>query len=136
MNSYDLFDTLTAAPDPAIPAGDQDRHFPIAENIAKVRPQDVVVSDFYDTPKATRILRDVCGLNNKLICTENGKETGAVWNTVRPDHHTGDNPRTDIASAERAGIPATLTRSLPFRFGRNLSDKSGKCPRSGGPKSE
>jgi hypothetical protein len=109
MNSWDLFDTLVAAPDPTRPAGDQDEHFAIQENIAKVRPEDVIVSDYYNPQKAEKILRNVCGLSNRLYVTEDGKGTGKIWKTVHPDHHTGDHPITDVVSAKRAGIYAQLT---------------------------
>src|ERR1051326_3923896 len=107
MKSFDLFDTLVAAPDPARPAGDQDRHFPIAENIAKVQPDDIIVSDYYDHAKAERIIREVCRLQNKFFVTEKGKASGEIWKTLRKQDyiiqsHTGDHPVTDIASAERA----------------------------------
>ena len=110
-DSWDLFDTLVAAPDPTRPAGDQDRHFPIAENIAKVQPDDIIVSDYYDREKAERIVREVCGLSNQLYVSEDGKSTGSIWSTipVKPEHHTGDHPITDILSAQRAGISATQT---------------------------
>jgi hypothetical protein len=45
VNSWDLFDTLAAGRNPEAPAGDQREHLPIAENVAKVEPDDIVISD-------------------------------------------------------------------------------------------
>jgi hypothetical protein len=106
MNSFDLFGTLIAGAACDTPDGDQEHHFTIAENIAKVQPGDIVISDYYDQAKALRLLRDVAGLSNKLIVTEDGKASGRIWQTIRPDSHLGDNPHRDVDSPRRAGISA------------------------------
>jgi hypothetical protein len=110
MHSFDLFNTLVTSRR-NLNAGEVpvDHHFAIAENIARVQPDDIVVSDYHDAAKAQRILTEVCGLSNRLICTEDGKATGAVWKDVKPEHHLGDNVYTDFDSPRRHGIRAEIT---------------------------
>lgn len=92
------------------------RHlFPIAEHCAEVGPDDVIVSDMYlPFDFVSMIVRDICGLRTqKLFLSANGKRFGTVWPIIRQERrlreHLGDNPVTDIASAQNAGIPARLT---------------------------
>ena len=110
MKTFDLFNTLATART-SLKAGEVpvEDHIPIMENIAKVHPEDLIVSDYYNPDKAQQVIRQVCGLNNKWIVTGNGKETGKVWNGITSEGHLGDNPQTDIASAQAHGIPATLS---------------------------
>jgi hypothetical protein len=112
MFSYDLFQTL-ATSRYNLNAGEVPvhEHIPIAENIARVKPDDVIVSDYYDAAKAQRILTEVCGLSNKLVCTEDGKATGKVWQDVKSEHHLGDNVLSDFDSPRRHHIPAEVTTS-------------------------
>jgi len=108
MKSFDLFNTLVASE--AQPCGDQNRHFPIAENIAKVKPGDIIISDFYDEAKARHILTDVCGLSNQLVVTEAGKLTGRIWAALPGiTEHLGDMQQSDVNSANQHGICGTLT---------------------------
>lgn len=110
MKSFDLFDTLVAGRDPSIPAGNQNEYFAIAENVAKVQSDSIVVSDYYDPSKAQLLLRKICGLENSLTVTEDGKCKGTIWATLPSiEEHLGDNPSIDIESARRAGIKGTLT---------------------------
>jgi hypothetical protein len=109
VNSFDLFDTLCAAPDPAIGAGEQGRHFPIAENLAKVQPGDQIISDYHTPGKAEKIVRETLRLGNPLHVSEDDKHSGKAWKLFRPNHHTGDNQFTDLDSPRRAGITAALT---------------------------
>ena len=134
MKTFDLFNTLATSRF-GLDAGEVpiECHIPIAENIAKVRPGDLVVSDYYDTGKAQRILREICQLGNVLICTENGKETGAVWGGLGSEGHLGDNHFTDCISPKKFGILAQLTglfRLTPeetkFKAGR-VGDARGKA---------
>jgi hypothetical protein len=128
ISSFDLFGTLVAGMDVARRDGDQDEHLPIAENIAKVKPQDIVVSDYYDAAKAERILREVAKLPNRLYVTEDGKATGKIWaelarHGISVRSHLGDDPVTDEASARRADIPAELTAiARPNEWERRLAE--------------
>jgi hypothetical protein len=78
--------------------------------VSKVNPDGIVISDYHSPKKARRILQDVCHLSNPLICTEDGKATGAVWEKLKPDHHLGDNLHSDFRSPMKYGIPATICR--------------------------
>jgi hypothetical protein len=110
MRSFDLFGTLIAGAATNIPDGDQEHHFPIAENIAKVQPGDIVVSDYYDEAKALRLLRDVAGLTNRLIVSEDGKRSGRIWRLLPGvTEHLGDNQHSDVDSPTRAGIKGIRT---------------------------
>jgi hypothetical protein len=110
MRTFDLFNTLTTSRYNTN-AGEVpvEQHIPIAENIAKVQPGDIIVSDYHTPEKAQRILTEVCHLSNQLICTEDGKATGKVWQSVKSEHHLGDNIHTDFNSPRSHGIPADLT---------------------------
>lgn len=110
INSYALFHTL-AASRTGLNAGEAaiEEHIAIAENIARVHPEDIIVSDHHTPTEAQQILRDVCGLNNQLVCTEDGKATGKVWRDVKSEHHLGDNIHNDFDCPRQHGIPAELT---------------------------
>jgi len=115
MKTYDLFGTL-ATSRLGMNAGEVpvEEHISIAENVAKVRPEDVIVSDYHTPLKALEILRTVCGLNNELVCTEDGKATGKIWNTVKSEGHLGDNLHCDVRSPRAKNIPAELTTLADF----------------------
>lgn len=96
-----------------------DQVFPIQENLARVRPQDIIVSDMYlGHDVLQRILREKLGLwHNPLFVSCGGKGSGLIWPQLQQRYdlslHLGDNPHTDIATARPFGIPTELT---------NLSD--------------
>lgn len=118
MNSFDLWGTLVAGFEPSVRDGDQAFHFPVAENLARVRGGDLVLSDFYDTAKAQRVLRDVCGLNNELMVTVDGKFTGTAWETLQrqgrvPQLHIGDDPCTDYAVPRNHGVVCEMSHVKP-----------------------
>jgi hypothetical protein len=110
MKSYDLFSTLVVSRT-GYNAGEVEigEHIPVAENISKVQPEDIVISDYYDPRKAETILRSVCGLDNPIIVTEDGKAKGYVWDGLTIEKHLGDNVHTDFNSPRQHGIPAELT---------------------------
>lgn len=135
MRTFDLFNTL-ATSHTGVGTGEVpvEQHIPIAENIEKVEPEDVIVSDYHSPEKAAKILRRICGLtNNLLIVTEDGKATGRVWDWFvkkqivavrspesfaeflpKPESHLGDNPHSDVAMPAAHGIPGELTRLHEF----------------------
>jgi hypothetical protein len=130
MNSWDIFDTLMArrVVDPhAIPgmaraAGrpeielERELCFPIAENVSQVRPDDILISDMH-LPEAeiAALVREVTGLQNRVIVTPDGKASGRLWRELtmknaecRIERHTGDNLLADFDRPREAGIPARL----------------------------
>ncbi|HEY1930637.1 MAG TPA: hypothetical protein VGG99_01370 [Acetobacteraceae bacterium] len=88
--------------------------FPIAETCASFRPGDIVVSDMYLPPAfLLDLVQRVCALPAaRVFASAEGKKTGQIWPVIRQDfnvtQHVGDNPATDIGSAQAAGIPAKL----------------------------
>jgi hypothetical protein len=110
MNSFDLFNTLATSRFSHY-AGEVpvEHHIPIAENIAKVQPSDIIVSDYHTPEKAERIVREICKLPNFIICTPDGKATGKVWSGFRPQNHLGDNQVADVDVPRRYGISTDLT---------------------------
>lgn len=88
--------------------------FPIAEVCAAVRHGDIVVSDMYLPPEFLQdLVQRVCAVPAaRLYVSAEGKKTGQIWPVIRREfevaEHLGDNPNTDIASAQAAGIPARL----------------------------
>ncbi|MBB5694867.1 hypothetical protein [Muricoccus pecuniae] len=111
----DLTDRLSEARDLEIET-EIENLFPIPENIAKVSPGDIVVSDMYLPADVVEVLvRSVAGLRDAgVYVSSHGKRRGTVWKALeeqfRITHHLGDNPDTDIVSPTKFGIPATLTR--------------------------
>lgn len=106
-NSFDLFRTLVHARNGKPGEDSVENHFPIAENVAKVGPQDIVVSDYetHRADKAVAIVRSL-GLDNMVTVTDGGKHQGWVWDTLlrKPKTHTGDHYRSDVESPNQHGI--------------------------------
>jgi glycosyltransferase involved in cell wall biosynthesis len=111
MRTWDLFDTLAAGRVIGPPAGEQEHHFKLAENVARVEKGDLVVSDYYDPKKAMGVLRKVCGLQNELLVTASGKRIGAVWHNLQGqvEAHVGDDEISDVQVPRQFDIPAERT---------------------------
>lgn len=109
MNSWDLFDTLVACREGG-PAGEHvESLFPIAETIARVKQDDLIVSDYYTYEAAEKVLRQVTGLSNKLVVSQHGKFEGVIWPMLpKIDRHHGDNPTGDYEQPMKFGIPSEL----------------------------
>jgi hypothetical protein len=111
--SWDLFDTLIAArTNPAAGDAHPSEWIPIAENIARVAPDDIIISEYYldQIPKA-KLAVALTGLTNKLYVTDRGKSDGTIWAELKPTKHHGDNPNTDVASPQAHNIPAEHIQS-------------------------
>lgn len=89
---------------------------PIAENIARVRHGDVLISDMYLGATHIRSLLDRAGLSAKvgLVVTNDGKKTGRIWpeiaENLRIEEHLGDNEHSDVKMPSSFRISARLTR--------------------------
>ncbi len=113
MNSFDLFRTLVFSRGPKGPGeDDMYSHYPIAENVARVRPEDLVVSDYevHRAEKAKQIVAQICGLGNQVVVTDGGKHRGDVWASLpgKPSSHLGDHQRSDVDSPNENGIRGEL----------------------------
>ena len=88
---------------------------PIAENLARVRDGDVLVSDMYHDPATIDSLLEQAGLLRQvgLVVTLNGKSAGTVWplllEQTQISCHLGDNLHADIEMPQRFGIAAEYT---------------------------
>ena len=112
MNSFDLFRTLVHARNGKPGEDSVENHYPIAENVAKVQPGDLIVSDYepHRADKAIEIVKRICGLDNRVIVTMDGKYQGWVWDTLpaRPLFHLGDHQRSDVDSPTEHRICGVL----------------------------
>jgi hypothetical protein len=97
-----------------------EHHFPIMENMLKVKDGDLILSDMY-LPKdfVMQLLRS-CGLtaNVDIIVTPDGKKKGWIWDSVKQKYniknHYGDNQRSDVDSAKAHGINGVYTDAFDF----------------------
>lgn len=100
---------------------------PIAENIAKLDADAVLLTDMYLPEPAIRLLLRRAGIVDDLniVRTSAGKATGALWRDLAGQGiqciHLGDNPRSDVEQARAAGMRATLCeRHRPTEFEQTL----------------
>ncbi len=108
VEGWDLFDTLVACR-PNDRAGEHlTELYPIAENVARVRPSHVIVSDYYNRPDAEKAYA-VTGLKNELIVTDGDKASGKIWPSLKHlKWYHGDNPHSDLKMPQQFGIPSEL----------------------------
>lgn len=90
--------------------------FPIAANVARVRPGDLVVTDTYFSEGQIRELADRIGLPKDLevVATYGGKHHGTVWQRLPLadiERHVGDNLHADVRQARAAGLVAEHFRA-------------------------
>ncbi|EHS51931.1 hypothetical protein PDO_1700 [Rhizobium sp. PDO1-076] len=89
-----------------------DNLFPMRQVTAFVNPDDIIISDMY-LPQSfvERIVREKCGLNNKVYLSNYGKHHRIIWPSIKQEYklrvHYGDNQNADIKGAAEFGIPAT-----------------------------
>lgn len=89
--------------------------FPISEVVARVNDDDIVISDMYlPRPFVERILREKCGLQNRLYLSNYGKHHKEIWpeilQTYKLSGHFGDNIQADIIGPSSFGIPVNFVR--------------------------
>jgi hypothetical protein len=98
---------------------------PVRENVDRLRPGDVLVSDMYLPGSIVAELLRSAGVSigaNPLVVTQCGKANGTIWDVVLqsfgrlPDLHTGDNPQADVAMPAKHGIPTHLYRRSEYSF--------------------
>ena len=121
----DIYARLAA--DLALPAGAAERLMaleveaelaaviPIAENLARVKDGDLLISDMYLGEAVIRRLLVQAGLTREvgLFVSAHGKRSGEVWPLVKAQfalgRHLGDNEHSDVAMPTRFGITAEKT---------------------------
>lgn len=108
-----------------------DHAVPIAENIARVREGDLVVSDMYLPADVLRRLLQHVGLRFfvHLFVSNGGKHLGTIWPQLGErwliQRHLGDNPHADVASPQRHGIVAEhFAAAQPSEVERLLAQHS------------
>ncbi|TRL43004.1 hypothetical protein [Rhizobium straminoryzae] len=95
---------------------EKEQVIPIAENLARVRHGDVLISDMYLGATHIRSLLDRAGLTARvgLVVTNDGKKTGRIWPDIsanlRIEEHLGDNEHSDVKMPTSFGLTARLTR--------------------------
>jgi phenylacetate-coenzyme A ligase PaaK-like adenylate-forming protein len=96
-------------------ATEKENLFPIAQHCSEFGSNDVVVSDMYLSAEWLKtLLKEKCNLRTEnIIVSSHGKLNRTVWAPLKQrmqvEEHVGDNPITDQASPQAAGIPARLT---------------------------
>jgi len=104
---------------------------PIARNVERVEPQDIVVSDMYLAPETLELfLQLACDLHTlrPIVRSNWGKNSGTIWPQILRRYvvrrHVGDNPVADAAVPQRFGIACELVQDAkPSAWERMLSDK-------------
>lgn len=87
--------------------------FAIAENVARVRPGDRIVSDTYFSTPQVRQLADRIGIPSTvdIVTSWDAKWTGRWWRSEAASQsslHVGDNARSDHDGPRAAGLSAEL----------------------------
>lgn len=108
-HGFDLFDTLVACRQNDRAGEHLDSLYPIKENVDRVRPNDIVISDYYTDIGAEAALL-VTGLKNELIVTDGDKMNGKLFPKLKDRivKHHGDHPIADVQRPKEAGIEAEL----------------------------
>ncbi len=102
---------------------------PIADNIARLTPDSVLITDMYLPPDVIRAMLSSAGVSDELpiVQTSHGKRTGTVWRTLANAgyvcRHLGDNPQSDHDSALAAGMqPEIQSLGTPSSIEATLLD--------------
>lgn len=84
--------------------------FPIMENVLKMKPSDIIITDMYLPRNFLYQLLDLHGIKNfaDVLISYNGKYTGEMWESlkVKPELHIGDNHISDVQMPRKCGIKA------------------------------
>lgn len=87
------------------------RTFPIMTLLPQLEKDSILISDSFYTKDQLSKLLTLNGITPDkyadIVCSYDGKSSGRVWSSIRPEHHTGDNIESDVNSPRRNGINAT-----------------------------
>jgi hypothetical protein len=106
---------------------------PMNQVIAFVNPDDIIISDMY-LPHTfiEKVLREKCGLRNKLYLSNYGKHHSKIWPEIKEKHkvraHFGDNPHADINSPAAFGIPGNLVSISKWDRTEEIFHQAGLAP--------
>jgi hypothetical protein len=137
----DIYDRLAVASKWSVPeieklkmlelAEEWDNLFPIREMLARVQPDDMIVSDMY-LPEAflRRLVEEKCGLRGIGIHLSNhGKHHGTIWSKVQVGRqilrHHGDNYHSDVIQAQKMGIEAQHVTMFKWTRGEEVLNELG-----------
>lgn len=102
---------------------------PIADNIALVRDDSLLITDMYLPEHAIRTMLAKAGLPKHLclLRSAHGKRHGHVWKALADagvrSHHLGDNPLADHTQPLAVGMQATVTTvAIPTATERALAE--------------
>jgi hypothetical protein len=113
-----------------------DNLFPIAQMVARVGPNDVIISDMYLPDGFLRRLVDqTLGLPGRLLhVSSHGKHRGEVWARLKATHrvlrHHGDNAEADVRSPARAGIEAEHVTLAAWTLAEAALIRAGLAPQA------
>lgn len=113
-----------------------DNLVPIAQMVAQVRPNDVIIADMYLPDGFLRRLVDQkLGLPGRLLhVSSHGKHRGEVWARLKATHrvlrHHGDNAEADVLSAVSAGIDAEPVTLAAWTVGEAALLRAGLAPQA------
>lgn len=83
---------------------------PIKENMDKLQPGDIIVSDMY---LSQDFLKEFVPHYVSVIVTNNGKAEGTIWSKLLEHYdivsHTGDNEHSDVKTPSEHGIACQLS---------------------------
>jgi hypothetical protein len=106
---------------------------PIRQVIAFVNADDIIISDMY-LPRSfiEKVLREKCGLQNKLYLSNYGKHHRTIWPGIKEEYklraHFGDNPHADISSPAAFGIPGNLVTISKWDKTEEILHSAGLAP--------
>jgi len=122
-NIYDNVRSLTSLPPETVEMMmtaelqvEAENVIPIADNLARLNNDSILISDMYLSADQIRTLINRTGYNctNHILQSCSGKRTGRVWSDLKDRgilcNHIGDNETTDIGQAKAYGHHANLTK--------------------------
>lgn len=113
---YGWDDTQRSAAQAGEIQAEHDVLIPVTRNLARVRPNDLIISDMYLPYPVIHSLLRAAGLSSRfyLFVSVSGKHEGTAWRQLLSQdwhitHHLGDNYHSDVVQARAAGIFAEHT---------------------------
>jgi len=103
---------------------------PIANNVRRLDPESVLITDMYLPPDIIRMFLDKAGISTELpiVQTSHGKRSGRVWSALSRSgfdcQHLGDNDHSDFQTCLASGMKPEIQKDAePTPAERYLHDK-------------